>query len=115
MHLLLQQPELRALCDEHGIFIQAYGHHKPEIAQHRLPVEAAKALGAGGAALLSMRWALQVGAGIIPRSRRAEYVAANKGVFHFALPSEALPILKAADQNRSLYGLHEVFVRDEVR
>ena len=62
-----------------------------------------------------MRWALQVGAGIIPRSRRAEYVAANKGVFHFALPSEALPILKAADQNRSLYGLHEVFVRDEVR
>lgn len=115
MHLLLQQPELRALCDEHGIFIQAYGHHKPEIAQHRLPVEAAKALGAGGAALLSMRWALQVGAGIIPRSRRVEYVATNKRVFHFALPREALPILKAADQNRSLYGLHEVFVRDEVR
>ena len=78
-------------------------------------MEAAKALGAGGAALLSMRGALQVGAGIIPRSRRVEDVATNKRVFHFALPREALPSLKAADQNRSLYGLHEVFVRDEVR
>ena len=62
-----------------------------------------------------MRWALQSGAALIPRSRTAQYVEANKGVFGFTLPAEAVPLVRFLDRNASLYGLHEIFVQDEVR
>ena len=115
MHLLLQQPELRELCAAHGILIQSYGHRKLERAQHNLVTAAAEALRAPSVGLLSMRWALHAGAAIIPRSRTLEYVAANQRVFDFALPAGVIPALEFLNQNASLYGLHEVFVRDAIR
>ena len=117
MHLFLQQPELRALCRQHGILVQAYGHHRPELARHPQLVDAAKALGGphASAGLLSMRWALQAGAALVPRSsRRLEYIGANKRVFDWALPDAAVEALARADLNTSLFGLHEVFLEDRI-
>ena len=137
MHLLLQRPELRAFCAEHAILLQSYGHHKPELTRVPALSAAAAALGlargvapsaaageggSGGeraaataVGLLSMRWALQVGSALIPRSRRIEYVEANKRVFGFTLPAQVMDALRAADANVSTYGLHEIFVQDRVR
>ena len=62
-----------------------------------------------------MRWALQSAVALIPRSRKTAYIESNQRVFDFALPPEAMKVLSSADANTSLYGLHEVFVRDGIR
>ena len=70
------------------------------------------------AAILSMRWALQAGAAIMPRSRRQAYIGTNLHVFSdgFAqlLPPSAMEAMEALDRNTSLYGLHEIFVSDSI-
>lgn len=65
-----------------------------------------------------MRWALQVGAAILPRSRKPEYVAANQQVFwpgfrELLLPS-VMEQLGTLDANTSLYGAHHLFVEDRI-
>ena len=121
VHLMLQQPTLRSFCEEHSILLQGYGHHKPEMSQHTLLTQVASALGNLPTGqpltlgLLSMRWALQSAVALIPRSRKTEYIESNQRVFDFALPPEAMKVLISADANTSLYGLHEVFVRDGIR
>ena len=118
LHLLLQRPELRAFCEAHDIVLQSYGHHRPELGQHGLLSQVTKALTLDGkplpTGLLSMRWALESGVALIPRSRKLAYVADNLRIFDFALPAEARGILAKADANVSLYGLHEIFVHDRV-
>ena len=61
-----------------------------------------------------MRWALQSGVALLPRSRTRSYLDANLRVFDFALPPDAMKVLASADANVSLFGLHEVFVHDQV-
>jgi diketogulonate reductase-like aldo/keto reductase len=116
MHLLLQRPELRAFCEAHEILLQAYGHHRPEVRQHPPLRHVAQGLVLDSRplpiGLLSMRWALQSGVALIPRSRQLQYVDENLRVFDFSLPPEALKVLAQVDANASLYGLHEAFVRD---
>lgn len=118
MHPLLQRPTLRAYCEARGIMLQAYGHHRSELrdnslllavaAQHGIDAEKTSAVG-----LLAMRWSLQAGAALIPRSRRHAYVQDNLKVFQVPhLPAGALGVLRGVDANMSLYGLHEAFVRD---
>ena len=118
LHLLLQRPELQAFCEANGILLQSYGHHRPELGEHGLLSQVSRALPLDGKplpmGLMSMRWALESGVALIPRSRKLAYVADNLRVFDFALPAEALPVLAKADANASLYGLHELFVRDQV-
>ena len=47
-------------------------------------------------------------------SRRREYVEAARRVFDFTLSPEAVDALAHADQNVSLFGLHEAFVHDRI-
>jgi diketogulonate reductase-like aldo/keto reductase len=119
LHLLLQRPELRSYCAARRILLQSYGHHKPELHQHPLLAHVSRALPLDDAplplGLLSMRWALQSGVALLPRSRRLQYIAENLRVFTFALPAEAMRVLERADANTSLYGLHEIFVHDGVK
>ena len=123
LHPLLQRRELRAFCAEHGILLQAYtGAYKPELREHPELARLARGVPVAAervphpAAILSMRWTLQAGAAIIPRSRRQAYVGTNLQVFSdgFArlLPPSAMEALSALDRNTSLYGLHEIFVSD---
>ena len=69
---------------------------------------------ASAAGLLALRWALQAGAAIVPRSSRVEHVAANAAAL--ALPplaDDEMRAFAALDANLSLYGLHEIFVHDD--
>jgi 2,5-diketo-D-gluconate reductase A len=115
MHLFLQQPELRDICESYGIVIQAYGHHRDELRSEPLLANAATALGAPSVGVMSMRWVLQVGAAIIPRSRKREYIRENQRVFDVVLQPSAVAALAAANLNTSLYGLHQAFVEDSIR
>ena len=124
LHPLLQRREVRAFCGKHGILLQAYtGAYKPELREHPELARLARRVPAAElvpypAAILSMRWTLQAGAAIIPRSRRQAYIGTNLQVFSdgFAqlLPPSAMDTLSVLDRNTSLYGLHEIFVSDLV-
>jgi len=121
LHLQLQRPELRAYCEARGILLQAYGHHRPELRAHPILALAAEVLTRGtsmaqsssSVGLVGMRWSLQAGVTVIPRSRRLAYVQDNARVFEVPpLTDDMLQVLEGVDANASLYGLHEAFVQD---
>ena len=124
LHPLLQRRGVRAFCEEHGIMLQAYsGAYKPELRSHPELLRLVRGsqlsqLVAEPAAIASLRWTLQAGAAIIPRSRREAYVATNLHVFwpgfEQLMPPSAMDALARLDRNASLYGLHEIFVSDSV-
>jgi 2,5-diketo-D-gluconate reductase A len=123
--LARRRRQVRKFCQEHGILLQAYsGAYKPDIRDHPELTQLMRGtqlaeLVPHPAAILSMRWTLQAGAALIPRSRRAAYVGANLQVFWHGfrqlLPPSAMEALSVVDRNYSLYGLHEVFVMDSIR
>ena len=121
LHPLLQRPHLRAFCEHHGILLQAYGHYKPELEHQpalRQLVEPTQlsSFVSKPAGLLAMRWSLQAGAAAIPRSRTPLQLEANLRLFWHGFDQLLTPptatALQALDRNQSLYGLHDVFVRD---
>ena len=123
-HSVLQRPDARAYCEARGIMLMAYGGaYKPELRAHpelqRLVAGSPLAqLVAEPAAIASLRWTLQAGAAVLPRSRRHAYVRPNLqvfwGGFERLMPPAAMAPLAALDRNASLYGLHEIFVSDAV-
>jgi len=125
MHPLLQQVELRAYCEVRGILLQAYGQHRSgaQLGAAGGPLTGvARALAAeyrvaerSAAGLLSMRWALQAGAALMPRSTRFEHVASNAQVFSLPpLSADDMLAFASLNANTSLFGLHEAFVHDQV-
>ena len=122
LHLKLQRPELRAYCEARGILLQSYGHHRPELRTHPELALAAEGLTRGTSmaqssnsivGLVAMRWSLQAGVTVIPRSRRLAYVQDNARVFEVPpLTDDMLKVFEGVDANASLYGLHEAFVQD---
>eukprot|EP00966_Prymnesium_polylepis_P112904 2611323-Prymnesium_polylepis.2 len=104
--------------------MQAYGHYKPELTEHPALARLVEptplpSLVSKPAGLLAMRWALQAGAAAIPRSRNPLQLDANLRLFwrgfHRVLPPHVASSLAALDVNRSLYGLHDAFVRDLIQ
>jgi len=124
MHPLLQRPQLLAYCERHGILVQAYGNFHEAVTSHpaiRGLAALAPKLGKlvpEPTGIISMRWALQSGAAILPRSRKPTYIAANLQVFwpgfRELLTPERMKELSALDANTSLYGAHHLFVEDRV-
>jgi diketogulonate reductase-like aldo/keto reductase len=97
LHPLLNQAALRAANAEHGIVTEAYG-----------PLGVGKVLGnptiqsiAGeygkSPAQVVIRWSIQLGNVVIPRSSSAERVAQNVDVFDFELTAEHMDQLNALD------------------
>merc|ERR1712194_296553 len=100
-HPLLMQPDLLEFCDEHNILLQAYaslggseGASKDKKEANLMENEVVKTLAekhsvSPGAVLL--RWALQKGFGIIPKSSKETRIASNvdeKGILALRLSEE---------------------------
>ncbi len=98
LHPLLNQAALRAVNAEHGIVTQAYG----PLGVGRL-VENATVRSIAGeygktAAQVLIRWSIQLGNVVIPRSSSAERIAENFDVFDFELSAEHMDRLNALDE-----------------
>lgn len=97
LHPLLNQAELRALNAEHGIITEAYG---PLGAGNLLGNEAVTAI-AGALdrtpAQVLIRWSLQLGNVVIPRSASPERIKSNLDVFGFELTDEQMSTLNGLD------------------
>jgi 2,5-diketo-D-gluconate reductase A len=98
LHPLLNQAALRAVNAEHGIVTEAYGPlgigkllDNPTVvrvaaAHHKTPAQ------------LLIRWSLQLGNVVIPRSSSPERIKANLDVFDFELTDDEMAALNGLDE-----------------
>ncbi|MGB3475509.1 MAG: aldo/keto reductase [Mycobacterium sp.] len=93
LHPLLNQAELRAANAERGIITQAYSPLAVgRLLEHPTVTAIAGEYGKTPAQVL-IRWSLQLGNVVIPRSAQPERIAANLDVFGFELADEHMESL----------------------
>jgi diketogulonate reductase-like aldo/keto reductase len=94
----LQRRDARALCAKHGIVVEAYSPlTRGEKLADPTVTKIAKAVSRTPAQVL-LRWGIQQGAVVLPKSVHRERIAENGALFDFSL---------SADQMRELDGLEE--------
>ena len=93
----LQRRETRALCDKHGIVVEAYS---PLTRGRRLkdPVvsDIAQRVGRSAAQVL-LRWGVQHGLVVLPKSTKPARIAENGALFDFTLDDRAMTELDALE------------------
>lgn len=102
-HPYLQQPELRALLDEHGIRTEAWapiGQAKPDLLAEGAVVAAAAAHGKTPAQAI-LRWHLQRGTIIFPKSTHRERLEENFDILGFELSAEEMAAIDALDRGEA--------------
>ena len=94
----LQQREVRSCCEEHGIVVEAYS---PLTKARRLDdatvVEVAGVVERSPAQVL-LRWGLQSGMVVLPKSVRAERIAENAALFDFEIAPDDMARLDALEE-----------------
>ncbi len=97
LHPLLNQAELRAVNAENGITTEAYGPlGVGNLLSNPAVTAIAEAQGKTAAQVL-IRWSLQLGNVVIPRSSSPERIAANLDVFGFELTEDQMASLNGLD------------------
>ncbi|MCG7593924.1 aldo/keto reductase [Mycobacterium sp. PSTR-4-N] len=97
LHPLLNQAELRAVNAGHGIATEAYGPlGVGRLLEHPAVADIAEAHGRTPAQVL-IRWSIQLGNIVIPRSSSPERIEANIDVFGFELTDEQMASLNGLD------------------
>jgi diketogulonate reductase-like aldo/keto reductase len=98
LHPFLSQRDLLAFCRSRGIQVEAYA---PLVKARRMKHPALRSVAAKHGrtpAQVLVRWSLQRGLVVIPKSVRAERIRENADVFGFALDAEDLAVLDALDE-----------------
>jgi diketogulonate reductase-like aldo/keto reductase len=83
-------------CEEHGIVFEAYSPLEQGRVGDARVAAVAERVGRTPAQVM-LRWAIQHGAVVIPKSSRQERIRANAQVFDFELDDEAMAALDALD------------------
>ncbi|GHC87402.1 oxidoreductase [Nocardiopsis terrae] len=100
LHPLLTQEELRAFDAEHNIATEAWSPlGRGEFLDHPLITELAEAHGRTPAQIL-LRWHVQLGNVVIPKSVTPERIRSNFEVFDFELPDEEVARISALNEDR---------------
>jgi diketogulonate reductase-like aldo/keto reductase len=95
----LQRRETVALCKQRGIVIEAYSPLTRGLRLgHPLLQRVASALNRSPAQVL-LRWGIQQGYVVLPKSTRPERIAENAAVFDFELDGDALAELDGLEEN----------------
>ncbi len=94
----LQQAELRALHDRMGIVTQSWTPLGQGASFAAEPIVAAAARTGKSPAQVILRWHVQLGASVIPRSTRAAGLAENLDVFDFALTDAEMAAMATLDE-----------------
>jgi len=102
LHPFLQQRETRALCAKHGIVVQAYS---PLTRGHRLDdprlLGIASRTGRSPAQVI-LRWGIEEGHVILPKSVREGRLRENAALFDFALSSDDKHLLDTLDSGTAV-------------
>lgn len=94
----LQQPGLRAFHDKHGIVTQSWTPLGQGRSFDAAPVQAAAHRAGKSPAQVILRWHIQIGASVIPRSTRAAGLAENLALFDFSLTDAEMAAIAALDE-----------------
>jgi 2,5-diketo-D-gluconate reductase A len=94
----LQQPDLRALHDRLGIVTQSWTPLGQGRSFDAPPVLAVARRTGKTAAQVILRWHLQLGLSVIPRSTRLEGLAENRDILDFDLLPEEMAAMAALDE-----------------
>jgi 2,5-diketo-D-gluconate reductase A len=95
----LQQAELRALHDRMGIVTQSWTPLGQGRSFASAPVQAVARRTGKSPAQVILRWHVQLGASVIPRSTRVAGLAENLDVFDFALTAEDMVAMATLDED----------------
>jgi diketogulonate reductase-like aldo/keto reductase len=109
VHPYFVQPEVQAFAEEHGILTQAWspiggitfyreGEHTSTL-EDPVIVEIAEAHGKTPAQVM-LRWGLQHGRSVIPKSTKPERIAENLDVFDFELSTDDMTAIDGLDTGR---------------
>ena len=92
-----QQPELRAFNTKHGIATEAWAPlGRAKILDHPVLVEIAAAHGKSAAQVV-IRWHLQIGNLVIPKSSNPDRLSENLDVFDFSLSESDMQLIASMD------------------
>jgi 2,5-diketo-D-gluconate reductase A len=94
----LQQAELRALHDRMGIVTQSWTPLGQGRSFDAAPVQAAAARTGKTPVQVILRWHVQLGASVIPRSTRAAGLAENLDIFDFTLLADEMAAMATLDE-----------------
>jgi methylglyoxal/glyoxal reductase len=100
-HPFLYQRELLRFCREQGIAMEAYSPLTRGRRLHDREVQAIATTHGRTTAQIMLRWSLQRGLAVLPKSVRRERILENAAVFDFELSDEEMARLDALDE-----GLH---------
>ena len=94
----LQRRETRALCAKHGIVVEAYSPltHGKRL-DHPVVKDVARRVGRSVAQVL-LRWGLQQGLVVLPKSTKPARIAENGALFDFTLDGGAMKELDALEE-----------------
>jgi 2,5-diketo-D-gluconate reductase A len=106
LHPIFQQRELKDFQAKHGIHTEAWGPlGQGKYDLFGLPAIQSAALAHGvQPAQVVLRWHLQTGNIVIPKSNRRERMAQNFDVFGFELDAAEMTAIDALDENRRVGG-----------
>ena len=100
LHVFLQQPELVEYCQQEGIVVEAYSPlaHAKEMDEPVI-VEIAKKHSVSYAQV-TLRWCVQRGLVVLPKSVTPQRIAENIDIFGFALDDDDMRQLAALSRNQ---------------
>lgn len=99
LHPLLSQPELTAWCREKGIAITAWSPlGQGNLLTHPVITSVAKSHGVGEAQII-LRWHLQHGNIVIPKSIHRDRILRNADLYGFELTADDMSRIDALNQN----------------
>jgi len=96
----LQQPGLRAFHDTHGIVTQSWTPLGQGQSFDAAPVQAVARRTGKSPAQVILRWHIQIGAAVIPRSTREAGLGENLDLFDFALTEAEMAAIAALDEGQ---------------
>mgnify|MGYP002517748605 CR=1 FL=1 len=107
-HPFNQQVEAKMWMDKYGVQIEAwapFGEGRGDMFQHPVLNEIGKKRGKSAAQVI-LRWHLQRGVAVIPKSTHKERMTENFSVFDFALSEEDMAKIAALDTKQSAFFSH---------
>ena len=109
-HPLFNHPELKAYCEERGIALQAYAPlARGAYLNSPLMLEIGKAH-QKTPAQVGLRWLIQQGISVIPKSVHKERLEENSQIFDFALSDEEMAAITAMDAQHRVAGIPDDMV-----